>query len=426
MIAIYVRESTPRQYEKGFNFETQKEKSLQFLDLYDIDEEYKFYLEKGKSAWTTNRPVLKELMQDIVDGKITTLVIYKLDRLLRRHKGKEEILSLLEEYNVTLMSVSEKIDTSSSYGKLILNMMVSYSEWEEDVNSERTNDGLTMGAELGYFMNGGRCPFGWERYTVGNHKKIKVNRAEKEVIHKMAEYIHNGYSTYQVKMLINENEYLKSINKTFCENQIINILKDKKNVGIYEYKGKEYVLEGETIFTEAEYKQVQNDLAERPYTGRYSYLFDHKVRSIKGAKARLECSVKKDKVYLYYFDNQSKKRISESMVKKQFIKYMKESNLLYIQKRTKSRSADIRHIAALRRQLKNMYENMELTTEVYFEEMRKLDKEQRSADNYYKRYVQEFDIWFNSLDYDQQVKIIWQNIKCIEVDFETKELRFNS
>ena len=73
-----------------------------------------------------------------------------------------------------------------------------------------------------------------------------------------------------------------------------------------------------------------------------------------------------------------------------------------------------------------MYENMELTTEVYFEEMRKLDKEQRSADNYYKRYVQEFDIWFNSLDYDQQVKIIWQNIKCIEVDFETKELRFNS
>ena len=47
MIAIYVRESTPRQYEKGFNFETQKEKSLQFLDLYDIDEEYKFYLEKG-------------------------------------------------------------------------------------------------------------------------------------------------------------------------------------------------------------------------------------------------------------------------------------------------------------------------------------------------------------------------------------------
>ena len=228
MIAIYVRESTPRQYEKGFNFETQKEKSLQFLDLYDIDEEYKFYLEKGKSAWTTNRPVLKELMQDIVDGKITTLVIYKLDRLLRRHKGKEEILSLLEEYNVTRMSVSEKIDTSSSYGKLILNMMVSYSEWEEDVNSERTNDGLTMGAELGYFMNGGRCPFGWERYTVGNHKKIKVNRAEKEVIHKMAEYIHNGYSTYQVKMLINENEYLKSINKTFCENQIINILKDKE------------------------------------------------------------------------------------------------------------------------------------------------------------------------------------------------------
>ena len=426
MIAIYVRESTPRQYEKGFNFETQKEKTLQFLDLYDMKEEYKFYLEKGKSAWTTNRPALKELKQDIIDGNITTLVVYKLDRLLRRHKGKEEIFSLLEEYDVTFMSVSEKIDTSTAYGKFILNMIVSFTELEEDVNSERTNDGLRMGAELGYFMNGGRCPFGWERYTVGNHRKIKVNRAEKEVIHKMAEYLHNGYSTYQVKMLINENEYMKSINKTFCENQIINILKDKKNAGIYEYKGKKYVLEGETVFTEEEYKQVQNDLSERSYTGRYSYLFDSKVRNINGAKAKLECSVKKDKVYLYYYDNQSKKRINESMIKKQFIEYMKESNLLYRQKRTKSRSADIRHIAALRRQLKNMYDNMELTTDVYLEEMRKLDKEQQSADNYYKRYVQEFDIWFNSLDYDQQVKVIWQNIKYVEVDFETKELHFNS
>lgn len=426
MIAIYVRESTPRQYEKGFNFETQKEKTLQYLDLYDMDDEYKYYLEKGRSAWTTNRPALKELKQDIIDGKITTLVVYKLDRLLRRHKGKEEIFSLLEEYDVTFISVSEKIDTSTAYGKFILNMMVSFTELEEDVNSERTNNGLKTGAELGYFMNGGKTPFGWTRYTVGNHSKIKVNQEEKAVIHKMAEYIHSGYSTFQVRMLINENEYMRSINKTFCENQIINILKDKKNVGIYEYKGKEYVLEGETVFTEEEYKQVQNDLAERSYTGRYSYLFNHKVRNINGAKAKLECSVKKDKVYLYYFDIQSKKRINENLIKKKFIEYVKSSNILYRQKRTKSRSADIRYIAALRRQLKNMYDNMELTTEVYLEEMRKLDKEQQSADICYKRYVQDFDIWFNSLDFDQQVKIIWQNVKYVEIDFEAKELYFHS
>ena len=60
---------------------------------------------------------------------------------------------------------------------------------------------------------------------------------------------------------------MKSINKTFCENQITNILKSKLNIGIVEYKGKEYTIEGETIFTEEEYAQVQKDLSERSKEG---------------------------------------------------------------------------------------------------------------------------------------------------------------
>lgn len=424
--AWYIRESTKKQVLEGFNFDMQLKKIQQFVDIYDYKNEHEIYRESGYSAKTTNRPELNRLKADIRKGEIKRLIVYKMDRLVRRHVGYEEIRKLCDEYNVALVSVFEMFDTATPQGCYALNMLISAAEYEQDILSQRTNDGLTEGAEQGYYMIGGQKPFGWNRYDVGGHKKICVNEHERKVIHKMAALLKAGYSMFQIKMIINDDEYMKSINKTFCENQITNILKSKLNIGIVEYKGKEYVIEGETIFTEAEYKQVQNDLSERSYTGRYSYLFNSKVRNINGAKAKLECSVKKDKVYLYYFDNQSKKRISESMVKRQFIEYMKESNLLYRQKRTKSRSADIRHIAALRRQLKNMYDNMELTTDVYLEEMRKLDKEQQSADNYYKRYVQEFDIWFNSLDFDQQVKIIWQNIKYIEVDFETKKLHFNS
>ena len=65
---------------------------------------------------------------------------------------------------------------------------------------------------------------------------------------------------------------------------------------------------------------------------------------------------------------------------------------------------------------------MDLTTEIYLEEMAKLEKEQKKIDKCYKKYVQNFDTWFNSLNFDQQSKLIWQTINYIEVDFETKDL----
>ena len=65
---------------------------------------------------------------------------------------------------------------------------------------------------------------------------------------------------------------------------------------------------------------------------------------------------------------------------------------------------------------------MDLTTEIYLEEMAKLEKEQKKIYKCYKKYVQNFDTWFNSLNFDQQSKLIWQTIYYIEVDFETKDL----
>lgn len=79
-------------------------------------------------------------------------------------------------------------------------------------------------------------------------------------------------------------------------------------------------------------------------------------------------------------------------------------------------------MTARRNQLKKLHENMDLTTDIYLKEMKKLDKEQKQIDNCYKKYVQNFDTWFNSLSFDRQSKLIWQTIKYIEVDFETKDL----
>ena len=77
-------------------------------------------------------------------------------------------------------------DTATPQGCYACNMLISAAEYEQDILSQRTNDGLTEGAEQGYYMIGGQKPFGWSRYKVGEHKKICVNEQERKVIHKMA------------------------------------------------------------------------------------------------------------------------------------------------------------------------------------------------------------------------------------------------
>ena len=420
--AWYIRESTKKQVLEGFNFDMQLKKIQQFTEIYDYTDEHEVYRESGYSAKTTNRPELNRLKADIRKGEIKRLIVYKMDRLVRRHAGYEEIRKLCDEYNVALVSVFEMFDTATPQGCYALNMLISAAEYEQDILSQRTNDGLTEGAEQGYYMIGGQKPFGWSRYKVGEHKKICVNEQERKVIHKMAALLKAGYSMFQIRMIVNDDEYMKSINKTFCENQITNILKSKLNMGIFEYKGKEYTIEGETIFTEEEYAQIQRDLSERSKEGKYDYLFYRKVRNKNGEMAKVKCTVKKNAVYLYHYDIQTKKRINEKDIKDQVVSYLKSSNLLYKQKRNRTHNADVRHMTARRNQLKKLHENMDLTTDIYLKEMKKLDKEQKQIDNCYKKYVQNFDTWFNSLSFDRQSKLIWQTIKYIEVDFETKDL----
>lgn len=211
--AWYIRESTKKQVVEGFNFDTQLKKIRQFTEIYDYKEEYEIYKEKGYSAKTTNRPELNRLKADIRKGNIKRLIVYKMDRLVRRHAGYEEIRKLCEEYEVALVSVYEMFDTATPQGRFALNMLISAAEYEQDTLSQRTNDGLTEGAEQGFYMIGGQKPFGWDRYSAGAHKKICVNEHERRVIHKMAALLKAGYSMFQIKMIINDDEYMKSINK---------------------------------------------------------------------------------------------------------------------------------------------------------------------------------------------------------------------
>ncbi len=421
MIGIYIRESTKEQYDKGYNAVTQKKKILQFVELYDLDDDYEIYEEKGYSAKTTKRPAMNKMKQDIKDGKLDTVIVYKLDRLFRRHESKTELLDLFKQNDVVLMCVEEKVDTTSAIGRYVLNIMVSTFELEQDIISERTNDGLVTGAEQGYFVRGGKTPFGFRKYQVGYHYKVKVHEEEANIIRKMRDYLKEGLTPFEIKMMINDDEYMKSINKTFCENQIVNILKSKINKGIMEHKGVEYSME-ERIFSDKEYDEIQKMLSSRSKEAKYDYLFARKVRSVSGEVSKLKSTVKKEKVYLYYFDVDTKQRVNESILEKEALNYLKNNEVLYKKYRGKTYRADLQHLKSKKETLDRMYKDMDITTDVYITENLEIDNEMKKIKRYYQKYISNIEDYFDNLKYEDKASLIRKNIKYIEIDFAEKNI----
>lgn len=421
MVYGYIRESTREQAENGFNMDTQENKIKDYINLYDVKGELKILKDGGVSAKTTNRPSLNKLKQDVINGKVNTVIVYKIDRLVRRLKGLNELVELFNQYDVRLISVNEQVDTTTANGRFFLNAIIMIAEWEQDTISERTNDGLTEGAEQGYFMLG-QTPFGYEKYDVGSHKKLRVHNEQKRVIRKMADLLKIGYSIYTIKLMIDSDEYMKSINKTYCENQIINVLKSKINIGIMDFKNKEYKLKMETIFTDEEYKEIQKLLSDRSKSTKYQYLFSRKVKSVDGSFSKLKSTVKENGVYLYYYDMETKKRINETEIKENVIEYIKDSNVLYRNARNRTFKADIAQLEKRTNELERLYKNTLITTDIYNKEIKDLNKEKNKIMNCKNKYIDNLHSYFNELTFEEQSKMIWKCINYIQVDFASKDI----
>ena len=142
VVGLYPRVSTEDQFRNGHSLGEQKERMLKLCD-YKNYEVYKVYEDAGISAKDMNRPAFQEMIQDIKDGKINKIIVYKLDRLTRSIKDLEEICTFLEENNCSLESISEDINTSTVNGKFFIRMLTILAQLEIERTSERTKVGLS-------------------------------------------------------------------------------------------------------------------------------------------------------------------------------------------------------------------------------------------------------------------------------------------
>lgn len=176
--AIYTRKSVTEGLEQEFNtLHAQREAAEAFIRSQTgegwtcLPQEYS---DGGFSGGDIDRPGVKQLLQDVEDGKIDCIVVYKVDRLSRSLLDFARMMEILERNNCAFVSVTQQFNTSHSMGRLTLNILLSFAQFEREIISERTRDKVAAARRKGKWTGG--CPV--LGYDITEDKRLAVNPDE--------------------------------------------------------------------------------------------------------------------------------------------------------------------------------------------------------------------------------------------------------
>jgi DNA invertase Pin-like site-specific DNA recombinase len=179
--AIYTRRSADQGLDQRFtSLESQRSICSSYIASQrpngwsEID---KHYDDGGQSGGSLKRPALQELLGDVESGLIDVVVIYKLDRISRSLLDFIRLMDLFEQYGVGFVAVTQNFDTSDSTGRLILNVLLTFAQFEREIASDRLRDKFRTMKECGMFI-GGHPPFGYD--LAG--KKLVINEPEARIV----------------------------------------------------------------------------------------------------------------------------------------------------------------------------------------------------------------------------------------------------
>lgn len=272
---IYTRVSTSEQAEEDkHSLPTQLKLCKKFMTekngtLYDL------YSDEGYSGGNLERPEIKKLLNDIRGGKLDAVIVYRLDRLTRSQEDFHGIINkLLKSNNVRLFSVTEDFNSESNDGKLHMGIKMLLGEDERLRISQRVVDAMEEKAANGEW-SGGHAPLGYDVDTK-NHRLI-LNVKEAEIVKLIFSKFIETKSKKKVATYLNDKEigtklrcheifpkeHQKVGGKRFTANAITKILKNKKYIGIIEYREKTSKGLHEAIIQEADFELVSKLLEKK-------------------------------------------------------------------------------------------------------------------------------------------------------------------
>src|SRR6187401_2868709 len=184
--AIYTRKSTEEGLDMEFNsLDAQREASSAYIASQRAEgwvELADQYDDGGFSGGSLERPALKRLMADIETGRVDIVVVYKIDRLSRSLMDFAKLVEVFDRNNVTFVSVTQSFNTTTSMGRLTLNILLSFAQFEREVIGERIRDKIAASRRKGMWM-GGFVPLGYDV----KDRKLVVNEPEAANVRKIFE-----------------------------------------------------------------------------------------------------------------------------------------------------------------------------------------------------------------------------------------------
>jgi len=198
----YIRVSTEKQADFGVSLEAQEAKirAMAVVQGADLAEAI---IDAGESAKSLKRPGMERLLSLVDAGAVDVVIIAKLDRLTRSVADLAELLKRFERRGVSLVSVADSLDTRSAAGRLVLNIMVSVSQWEREAIGERTRDAMSHKRAKGERV--GTLPFGFRMAADGS--RLEEEPAEQDILFRIRQLKAAGHTTRQIAEELNRQGF---------------------------------------------------------------------------------------------------------------------------------------------------------------------------------------------------------------------------
>ena len=270
--AVYTRKSTDEGLEKAFNsLDAQREACAAYVlsqrhegwtllpDLYD---------DGGFTGGNMERPGMKQLLGDVRAGRVDVVVVYKVDRLTRALADFAKIVDVLDEAGASFVSVTQAFNTTTSMGRLTLNVLLSFAQFEREVISERIRDKVAASKAKGMWM-GGPLALG---YRVEDRKLVVVPEEAERVRHIMRRYLESA-NVFELLDELRRDGVVSKKTKgrdgsirgglPFTRGALYHLLSNPIYIGLTRHRAKTYPGQHQAIVDAELFEAVRARLAER-------------------------------------------------------------------------------------------------------------------------------------------------------------------
>ena len=267
--AIYTRKSHEKGLDQDFNsLDVQRETCLRYIQIQPgWTAVQQTYDDGGFSGKNTDRPAFQRLLAEIEAGKIDIVVVYKLDRFSRSMLDFLKLQEQLEKLGCAVVSVTQNFNTADAMGRLTLNVLMSFAQFEREMTSERIRDKLAASRRRGKWT-GGNAPFGY----VVKDKRLEVDDATKGTVIEVFELFLEHESVTRVAELLNERGARRPVRNgsalRWTKVAILRLLKNPIYTGLVSYRDETHPGEHAAIVDRGRFDRVQLVLAGRQHARR--------------------------------------------------------------------------------------------------------------------------------------------------------------